>query len=61
MRQRNLITLTLLLASIMALASSDGFAKPRARNLALPHGAQLKSADFGWAEIQALRALVRMP
>ena len=55
MRQRHLITRMLLLASIMALASSDGFAKPRARNLALPHGAQVKNADFGWAEIRCVR------
>jgi hypothetical protein len=53
MRHLTLLSQALLIACAVSFASSQAFAGPRVK------GEQ--SSAFGWADIQALRTLVRLP
>ena len=54
MKQLTVVAQTLLVAGVIVLGSSHAFAKSR-------EAVEAQPVAYGWAEIQALRALVRMP
>ena len=70
MRHLTLLSQALLVACAVTFASSQAFAGPRVKGEQSSASSQAfaglrvkgeQSSAFGWADIQALRTLVRMP